>query len=217
VTVVQRGNTVNGFRYHRTVTLIAALLVPPSTEGQTRNAAVRLNGAVSETVALSIRPNVTHRNIHTDIMSSGSTVRMTLSGIDAESPLISVPLIVRSNSGFRISAVVESKTALLTQVSVIDVRATGTLVSPAAISELDVPQQFDLRGLDDEVSSKMSSSPLDVSRPLLVLSGPRVSLGGTLDSPNNALQITLLIRLKLQPGSGWSVHLTFAGTAVNLL
>ncbi len=56
----------------------------------------------------------------------------------------------------------------------------------------------------------------DTSQPLLVLSGPRVSLGGTLNSPNNALQITVLIRLS-PPAQQWTAQLTFrcdeAGTA----
>ena len=206
---------MNRFCFYIIVTLAAvALLVPASVEAQT--ASVALKGAVSETVTLSILPNSTHNNIDMNVVSSGTSVRMTLSGADAKSPVIRVPLIVRSNSGFRISAVVESKPSVLTQLSVIDVRATGTFVSPEAISDLVVPQQFDLRGLDEDASSITSSSPLDVSRPLFVVSGPRVSVGGTLDSPNNALQITLLIRLKPPLGSGWLVHLTFAGTAVNL-
>jgi hypothetical protein len=207
---------VNRFSYYHLVTLIAVvLLVPAGVEAQSRGTSVTLQGTVSATVALSLPPNSTHSNIHVDTVSSGSTVRMTLSGTDHESSVIRVPLIVRSNSGFRISAVVESKTAELAQLSVIDVRATGTWVSPEAISGLEVTQQFDRRGMD-EGSSATSASSLDLSRPLLVLSGPRVSLGGTLDSPNNALQITLLIRMKPQPGRDWLVHLTFAGTAVNI-
>lgn len=207
---------MNGLRYHHIVTLIAvSFLLSPGTQAQTRNTSVTLNGAVSETVALSILPNATPGDIHTNIFTSDGTVRMTLSGMDANSPLITVPLIVRSNTGFRITAVVESTTPVLTQVSVTDVCATGALVSSRAISELVIPQQFDLRGLDKEVSSTMSSSPLEVSRPLVVLSGPRVSLGGTLKSPNNALQITLLIRVKPPSDRAWLVHLTFTGTAAN--
>ena len=217
VPVVQRGERLNRFQYYRIVALAAvALLVPVSVAAQTGGPSVALKGAVSATVALSILPNSTHNNIVMNVVSSGSSVRMTLSGTDTQAPVIRLPLIVRSNSGFRISVSVDSKTALLTQMSVTDVCATGKLVSPVAISELDVPQPFDLRGLDEEVSSTTSSSPLDVSYPLFVLSGPRVSLGGTLDSPNNALQITLLIRLKPRPGSRWLVHLTIAGTSVNV-
>jgi hypothetical protein len=124
-------------------------------------------------------------------------MRLTLSSTDLESSEIRVPLLVRSNSGFKISAVVESQTAGLTHLSVIDVRATGRLVSPGVVNAIAVRRE-------DNV---------EVSRPLLLLSGPRVSLGGRLNSPVNALQVTLLIRMKPQSAA----HLTIIGTAEPLI
>jgi hypothetical protein len=173
--------------------IVMVLFVSASVAAQTGGASVKMTGTVSETVTLSVLPNFIHDNMDVNVVSTGNTVRMTLSGTHAKSPVIRVPLIVRSNSGFKISAAVESTTAELAQLSVIDVRATGSLVSPRAISELEVSPQPDFS-----------------------LSGPRISLGGTLDSPNNALQITLFIRMKPQPARGWLVHLTFTGTAVSL-
>jgi hypothetical protein len=195
-------------------TLITVLLfVPAGVEAQTGG--VTMKSTVSEVVALSVLANSTQSGVETSVVSTGNTVRITLSGVDADAPVIRVPLLVRSNSSFKISAAVESNTAEVTQLSVVDARATGTLVSPNAISELNVPRQFDVRGLDESTSS-VPSLP-DVSRPVLVASGPRVSRGGTLTSPNNALQLTLLIRLKPQPARGWSIHLTFVGTAGSLI
>lgn len=162
-------------------------LVPANVEAQT----VRATGKVSGTVALSIPPHSIHGNVDVNVVSSGSTVRMTLSGKGGKSPVIRVPLMVRSNIGFKISATFESNTAELSQLSVVDVRATGRLVSSEAINNLEIPEQLDLQ------------------EPFLVASGPRVSLGGTLQSPNNALQITLFICMKPQPTRDWLVHLTF--------
>jgi len=173
-----------------------------------------MKATVSDVVALSVLPNSTNSSIETSAVSTGNTVRITLSGADADVPVIRVPLLVRSNSSFKISAAVESNTAEVTQLSVVDARATGTLVSANAVSELNVPRQFDVRGLD---SASSVENLLDTSRPVLVASGPRVSRGGTLTSPNNALQLTLLIRLKPQPARGWLVHLTFVGTAESLI
>jgi hypothetical protein len=169
--------------------MAVVFFVPASVAAQT----VSLKGTVSGTVALSVLPNFTHDNIDVNIMSSGSTVRVTLSSNDGKAPVIRVPLLVRSNSSFKISAAVESTTAELSQLSAVDVSATGSLVSPAAISELKISPQLDL-----------------------LLSGPRVSLGGTLNSPNNALKVTLVIRMKPQPAHGWLVHLTLVGTALPL-
>jgi hypothetical protein len=178
----------------RCLTLIAVLfLVPMCVEAQT----VTLQANVSETVALSILPNFTHNTVDQNVVNNGSTVRLTLLSTDAE---IRVPLLVRSNTGFKILAAFESQSAVLTDLSVIDVRPTGSLVSPEVVNALVGPE-VDVNG----------------SPPLLVASGPRVSLGGTLQSPNNALQITLLIRMRPQPGRGSVVHLTFTGTAAPLI
>jgi len=148
-----------------------------------------MKATVSDTVALSVLPN----SIDANVVSSSNTVRITLSGTDA--PVIRVPLIVRSNSGFKISAIFKSKTAVLSELSVEDLRATGRLVSPQIVAAVHVEMQVDP----------------DTSQPLLVASGPRISLGGTLHSPNNALQITVLVRLSPQAAHG-AVQITFVAT-----
>lgn len=180
----------------RASALIAVVfLMSGGVQAQTDRAAVTLTGSVSKTVALSVPPNFTPTDIDASVVSSGSVVRLTLSSMDAN-PVIRVPLLVRSNSGFKISAVVESTTAELSDVSVIGLDPTGALVSRNIVKALDV----------------MPRLSADTSQPLLVLSGPRVSLGGTLDSPNNALQITLLIRLKTHSAHGSPIHLTFVAS-----
>jgi hypothetical protein len=192
---------------------VVVLLLGHGVKAQTGS--VTIKSTVSEVVALSVLPNSTYGEVETNLVSTGSTVRITLSGADADAAVIRVPLLVRSNSSFKISAAVESNTAEVTQLSVVDARATGTLVSPNAVTELNVPREFDVRGLNESTSSVQNL--LAPSRPVLVVSGPRVSRGGTLTSPNNALQLTLLIRLKPQPARGWLVHLTFVGTAGSLI
>ena len=97
---------------------LVVLLAPAGAEAQTGG--VTMKTMVSETVALSVLPN----SISGDIVSTGNTVRITVSGADANAQVIRVPLLVRSNSSFKISAAVESNTAGVTQLSVTDVRAT---------------------------------------------------------------------------------------------
>jgi hypothetical protein len=165
---------------------------------------VTLNARVSETVNLSVDRNSTQGDIRVHVVSSGNTVRMTLSGHGEGS--IRVPLMVRSNTGFKISGRFESTTAQITQLSVLNARATGGSVSSEAINNLEVSPRFDLRG------SAMSVFPegLDFSSPFFVFSGPRISLGGTLVSPNNALQVTFLIRIKSESVADWVGYLTFS-------
>jgi hypothetical protein len=167
------------------LTLIAVgVFVPAGVKAQS---SVTLTATVSEIVTLS----------GPDSIGSGNTVRITVSASD--SPDIRVPLLVRSNSGFKITAVVESQTAGLSELSVADVRATGRLVSPQIVNAIHLERIVDP----------------DTSQPLFVAGGPRVSLGGTLNSPNNALQITVLIRLKPELPRGSPIHLTFAATPVS--
>ena len=108
--------------------VIAVVLLVPTIGG---SQTVTLTGRVSETVFLDIAPNSTQGDVQ--VVSSGNTVRLTLSGEGAGSPVIRVPLLVRSNSSFKISGRFESTTAQLAQLSVMDVRATGRLVSPEVI------------------------------------------------------------------------------------
>lgn len=153
---------------------------------------VTLQGKVSETVTLSVAPNSIHGQTQVSVVSVGSTVRMTLSGNGPDTAVIHVPLMVRSNTSFKISGMFESTTAQLKQLSVLNVRATGRLVSPEAVKNLE---EFELSDLDHG--------------PFVILSGPRVSTGGTLNSPTNALQITLLLRIKPQSSGNWLAQLTF--------
>jgi len=179
----------------RLLTLIAVwVLVPAGVKAQS---SARLTGHVSEVVTLSVAPNWNEPGV--DVMSNGGTVRITWPV--GKSPVIRVPLLVRSNSSFKISALFESTTAVLSQLSIEDVRATGRLVAAQSVNAFHIQPQLDP----------------DTAQPLFVANGPRVSLGGTLNSPNNALQITVLIRLKPEQLRASLVHLTFVASPESLV
>jgi hypothetical protein len=167
------------------LTLIAVgVFVPAGVKAQS---SVIMKATVSEIVTISVSPTSAPSN----------TVNLVLSGDDQ---VIRLPLLVRSNTSFKISAIFESGTSVLRELSIDDVRATGMLVSPQVVSALHLNPQLDP----------------DTSQPVLVLSGPRVSLGGTLHSPDNALQVTVVIRWK--PGQPREpIHLTLAATPVSLI
>jgi hypothetical protein len=172
------------------LTLVAVVLFVPA--GVKAQSSVTLKTTVSEVVTLSSPDSI-------GAESNGNTVRLTLPSSD--SPVIRVPLLVRSNIGFEITAVFESETAMLRELLVADVRAMGRFVSPEIV---------------DAVRVEKLVNP-NTSQPLFVVSGPRVSLGGTLNSPNNALQITVLIRLKSERPRESPVHLTFVAKPVSLI
>ena len=167
------------------LTLIAVgVFVPAGVKAQS---SVIMKATVSEIAVLSASP----------ASAPGNTVSLVLSGDDQ---VVRVPLQIRSNTSFKISATFESRTAALSELSIDDVRATGMLVSPQVVNAIHLNPQLDP----------------DTSQPLLVLTGPRISLGGTLNSPNNALQVTVVLRWK--PGQPREpVHLTLAATPVSLI
>jgi hypothetical protein len=163
--------------------IVVGVFVPAGVKAQN---SVVLKATVSEVVTLSAPGNM---NV---VSRGGNAVEITLSGDDQ---IVRVPLLIRSNTSFKISATFDSTTAVLSELSVDDVRATGLLVSPQALSALHLNPQLDP----------------NIAQPLLVLTGPRVSLGGTLDSPNNALEITLVIRLS-RPAGRWTAQLNLVAT-----
>ena len=175
------------------------LTVVSGVEAQT----VTLNARVSETVNLAVDRNSTQGDVHLHVASSGNTVRMTLSGKGERT--IRVPLLVRSNTAFKIWGRFESTTAQLAQLSVLNVRATGRLVSDEAVNNLEISPPFDLRPGKGVVPQGIA-----FSNPFFAFSGPRISLGGTLVAPNNALQVNLLIRIKSDSVTDWLGYLTFS-------
>src|ERR1041384_5047002 len=125
-------------------TLFAGVIfVPAMVMGQAGH--VSLNGTVSETVVLSVLPSFSAGKVEAEAVRSGNSLRLTLTSGDDEAPIILVPLLVRSNTGFRISALFESDNATLAQLSVIDVHPTGKFASSRAVNLVKLTPRFDLR------------------------------------------------------------------------
>ena len=186
---------------------VVALMVLMSAHTAAQNASVVLQGGVSATVTLSVSRVLPPNTIKTDVVNTTSNrVDITFSGAD-KNGVIRLPLLVRSNCGFKITGVFESTAAIVTQLLVTSVQPTGSLVSRQAVRDVNVAKRFDARG----PGGKLFPESVALSESLLVLSGPRISLGGTLDSPGNALEIVLLIHLKSDAGPAAS-HLTLLAT-----
>jgi hypothetical protein len=187
---------------------VIAVMVLTSARTAAQNAGVVLNGVVSETVALSVPRILPPNTIKTDVVNTGNRVDVTFSS-DNKGGVIRVPLLLRSNCGFKFTGAFQSNSAVVTQVVITNVQATGPLVSRQAVRDIKIARRFDARGPEEKVLP--GSVGLELSDSFPVLSGPRISLGGTLDSPGNALEIVLLIRLKSESAPATS-HLTLLAT-----
>jgi hypothetical protein len=169
-----------------------------------------MSGVVSSTVALSFDRVETMSDGVARVVPShgeGGELVITISGTARNLTRVGIPIRIRSNTGYRLLAAAQSDGAELAGLSVVEARPTGNLVAADA-EAITVATMFDARpGLGNSVPADGFNRP-GLSSPLELLSGPRVSVGGTFQSPQNALEVTLSVAVK--PGAGdqsWAVGL----------
>lgn len=204
---------MNWFKYRNYWVVAGVMLVLPIiAQGQTSIGSITMKANVSETVALSVSPNLLPDNVQVDGHSDVKSLTLTLSGSAVDVVSVRVPILIRSNTGYKISGLVQSQAAILANFVVLDAYPTGRFVAPEALANLNVARELDSR--NKNVMVQITSLHLNHSSPLTILSGPRVSLAGTLNSAGNALEVILLIVVKPDVGAdGWSLRLTLAGSA----
>src|SRR5205807_3128770 len=174
--------------------------------GQSHSAPVTINARISETVALSVGQTFAESNVRIESHGAGKTLGLTLSGSSTDVMAVSVPILIRSNTLYGISALVQSQSARLVNFAVIGARPTGRFAAIDALASLRVAQELDSRSTNGRIQTAFM--PLNLSSSFSVLSGPRVSLAGTLSSIDNAVEVTLLITAKPEANAGeWTLHL----------
>lgn len=187
-------------------------MLPIMAQCQTSIGSVTLKANVSETLALSVSPNLLQDNVQVDAHSDIKSLTLTLSGSANDVVSIRVPILIRSNTGYKISGLVQPQAAALANFVVLDAYPTGRFVAADGFANLHVAPELDSRNKNGMV--QIASVHLNHSSPLTILSGPRVSLAGTLNSADNALEVILLIVVKPDvDADGWSLRLTLSGSA----
>ena len=182
------------------------LLLPFMALGQSHSAPITINARVSETVALSVGQAFAENNVRIESHGAGKMLGLTLSGFSTDVVAVRVPILIRSNTSYRISALVQSPAARLVNFAVIGARPTGRFAAMDAVASLHVAQELDSRSTNGRIQTAFM--PLNLSSSFSILSGPRVSLAGTLSSIDNAVEVTLLITAKPEANAGeWTLHL----------
>ena len=178
------------------------LLLPFMARGQSHSALVTINASVSETVALSVGESFAENNVRIESHGAGKTLGLMLSGSSTEVVAVRVPILIRSNTSYGISALVQSQAATLVNFAVIGARPTGRFAAMDAVASLNVAQELDNGRI------QTAFMPLNLSSSFSILSGNRISLAGTLSSMDNALEVTLLIAAKPEANADeWTLHL----------
>jgi hypothetical protein len=186
------------------------MCLPITVKSQTATSLV-IKGSVSESVVLSMPPAALSDRFQLQTAAANNSLRVLLSGKSSEATVIRIPLLVRSNTGYRISARIESHSVMIDHLLVSDVRGTGRFVAPAAIN-VTVAQQHDPFTFEDDMVQVANRLPLDLSKNFVLWSGPRISLAGLLNSPDNALEVFFLIGVTPEKqAGGWQLSLTFSG------
>ena len=191
------------------------LLLPFMALGQSHSAPVTINARISETVALSVGQTFAESNVRIESHGAGKTLGLTLSGSSTDVMAVSVPILIRSNTGYGISCLVQSQAARLVNFAVIGARPTGRFAAIDALASLRVAQELDSRSTNGRIQTAFI--PLNLSSSFSILSGPRrVSLAGTLSSMDNALEVTLLIAAKAEANAGeWTLNLILTASPGN--
>ncbi len=183
--------------------LMTALCVTAVARAQGGGGSVRMSGVVTSTVALSVVQGAEVPGVRvTSARNADGSLNVTLTGSPRELTEVRVPVQVRSNAAYTLLAAARAEGADLSSLLVVEARPTGSLTAADAAGALSVAAPFDGRRDPNDFNRA------DLSSPAELLSGPRVSAGGTLLSPDNALEVVLSVNVEPRTGArSWTVEL----------
>jgi len=194
------------------IALLVALASLPLRAQQT-GGRVRVSGQISGVAAAAAGPAARVSKGGARVSTAGSGVRglvFTLSGTRGGETQIELPVQLRSNAGFALSASCATERATLSSLSIAEVRGAGALVYPGAAMRVEVAPAFDARA----GTRAPSGAAPDLSPRATVLTGPPISTGGTLDSPENMIEVVLRIVINAPSDEvGWLVELKVSAAA----
>jgi hypothetical protein len=180
-------------------TLFLLMALSSVVYSQNQSGSVNISGYISGTVALSVAPNASiPSNVQMNVVNtSNSTVTIFLAGTGSQPTEVSIPVQIRSNVGFEISALLGSNGSILSNLQVDGARPTGRFVAVDAVEKLRASAFTDNR----------------VNQSLPLLSGSRISMAGSLTSPHNAIEIMLTATIKPVAGEkSWTAEITLSSS-----
>ena len=187
-------------------------VAPATVCSQTATESIVLRGSVSKTITLSLGTSATQGITELIAFASAGGLRLEAAGSGFESDL-QVPLLIRANTSYKLSAEVQTQTAVLTQLRVLSVERGGKLVASDAVTGVTIERQF---AIAPESSSTDQNDLLNmnISLPFTILNGPRISLGGGPKSLDNALKVVLLLSVRPKTDTyNWALHLKLEANA----
>jgi hypothetical protein len=177
------------------------LLLAADAIGQSNSASITVNGHVSEAVFISIAPTAQLSGDKLQLTYSNPdshSLRLLITTSESDLRRISIPVQLRSNVPYTLSASSNMSGATLRRLCIANARATGRFVAADALNAVNrATCDAATTGLQPRAVKK---GALAFSSPSALMMGPRISLAGTFDAPFNALEATLLIEVEPQEG-----------------
>lgn len=175
---------------------------------------VVVSGHVSRIVALSLATESQEPLAHAvQVIPDGiDNLNLTLCG--SGDVKLSIPVQIRSNTAYALSAAASAHGATLTELSITGLRPTGTFVTTDAIEGIEITEAFDAaRELRPAQTAAQHPNSITGSAPVTLLSGPSVSRAGTLSSADNAVEITLHLSITPRSAENWTMSLHLSAAA----
>lgn len=200
--------------------LVLTILLASATRAQSgSNASVTIGGQVSAAVLISIAPTAQLSDSETLVTAHNTDARTLFISIKIHghhARQIVIPVLIRSNTGYMLSALAKpceaTPSTLLRGMQVTGARPTGRFVAVDAVEAMNVAAAFDATNAAGHLQ-RASLSALLLSSPTILLTGPRISLAGTPDSPHNAVEVTMLAEVEASDeGETQSLDLILSAT-----
>jgi hypothetical protein len=194
--------------------LIAALvaLASPPLTAQQSGGTVTVKGQVSAIAAVSAGSVTRVVKGEAELSAEAVGAQMlvlSLSGTRGGQTEIEIPVQLRSNADFALTASCATRGTALSALHVVEVGGAGAFVYPGAAARVEVASMFDGR---PGTRAPGSGRP-ELSTPVTILTGPPVSLRGTLNSPGNMIEVVLRVVLTApNSGDGWHAELKVSAT-----
>lgn len=178
--------------------VVFVALAPPAAWAQQTRGSLTLTGQVSGVAAVSVgsEARVVRGAGQVSAGRAGAdAVVVSLSGLAEGETEVDIPVQVRSNVAFALTAACAGRGAAVSGLSVVEVSGAGRFVQPGAAGRVEVSAAFEGR------RGARAAAGCDLSSPVTVLHGPPVSMSGTLESPGNMIEVVLRVVLKAPAGS----------------
>jgi len=169
---------------------------------------VSIGGTVRTNVTINISAiNGTNNSdiFLTAVPLGGKRIRVELKGTGPATAEKAARMTVqlRSNAAYRMNAALLESTGYIDSASIGlgNLTASGQRTSPTAVTNSRIPAAFDAK---NQFSAENTSI---LTQPQMILSGPRISMGGGPLASTNALNVDLTFAVTAKAGQPWSIYL----------